>query len=81
MARLLRVPHCDIKSLAEDTGYSTRSVSLALRGATNAVAARKIRALAIVKYRAKVCEERELTPAERLEELGMEDEHGCRCEQ
>jgi hypothetical protein len=73
MARLLRVLQGDVKSLAEETGYSTRSVSLALKGATNAVAARKIRALAIVKYHAKVCEERDLTPAERLEELGMEE--------
>ena len=73
MARLLRVLQGDVKSLAEETGYSTRSVSLALKGATNAVAARKIRALAIVKYRARVCEERELTPEERLEELGVEE--------
>ena len=80
MARLLRIPYGDIETLAKETGYSTRSVSLALRGATNAVAARKIRALAIVKYRAKVCEERELTPEERLEELGMEEAWG-RCEQ
>ena len=74
MSRRLKIDQGDIKNLAADVGRSAYCVSLALRGATSTVLSRKRRALAIVKYRARVMKEVELTPEERLEELSYMEE-------
>lgn len=71
MSRRLKIDQGDIKALAADVGRSTYCVSLALKGATATVLSRKIRALAITKYRARLLKEVELTPEERLEELSF----------
>lgn len=74
MARVLKVDQGSIKKIAAEIGCSTYGVSLALKGATATERSRKIRALAIVKYSARILKEAELTPEERLEELSMSGE-------
>lgn len=71
MARVLKVDQGDIKKIAEEVGRSQYMVSLALKGATTTRASREIRALAIVKYGARVLKEAALTPEERLDELSF----------
>lgn len=74
MARVLKVDQGDIKKIAEEVGGSAYGVSLALKGATATVRSRKIRALAISKYHARVLKEVELTPEELLDELSVNGE-------
>ena len=74
MARRLKVDQGDIKNIADELKCSSHYVSIALKGGVSTVLSRKIRALAIAKYGARVLKEAELTPEERLEELSMSGE-------
>ena len=74
MTRLLKLSQGDIKLLAEEMGMSTKQISFALRGAVMSWKCRKARALAIVKYNAKMLKEVEITPEEFLKAKAILEE-------
>lgn len=76
MPRRLKVDQGDIKNIADELKCSSHYVSIALKGGVSTVLSRKIRALAIAKYKARVLKECELTLEERLEELEIKHEYG-----
>ena len=70
--RRLVVDNGDIQRLAAECGCNRTTVSLALKGATASTTARKIRALAITKYNARMLKEVPLTEREILDGMACE---------
>lgn len=69
---ILKVDNGAIKAISAEVKRNRRTVSLALKGATSSPIAREIRALAIVKYNARVVKYHKLTDKEILDGMGIE---------
>lgn len=71
MLRLI-VDNGIIQALAAECKCDRRTVSLALKGASSGVKAKEVRAVAIVKYKARAIKEVDLSPKELLDGMGCE---------